>query len=164
MRRSVCRVNSRSLIKKRCASPPTSRFGLSTSKDGYICGQTQMRTLPGGGSRGSGRGNNEIEHTQVVKGGRGQRPCLGRSRRLRTPAFDAGSDRRDTRGCSERQSPGFDRELAEVRTLRPRRLTRRQTGKLPRSQPQGVLPRRRPTSRASTMPTTTIYEGRSALR
>ena len=76
------------------------------------------------------------------------------------PALVAASHRRVTRGRRERQSPGFEKELAKVRTLHTRRLTRhpldtRRTftsqrlglGRLQtRSRKEPALPRR-PTSR-----------------
>ena len=73
----------------------------STSRPGWttcknICGQAKMCTLFG-----------------------------RRNRRLRAPILDAGSDRRNARGCNERQSPEFYRVLANSRTLRPRRPTKR---------------------------------------
>ena len=49
LQRSFCRVGSRSLFKKRCASLPTYRPGWSTCKVGYICERTQTRALSGGG-------------------------------------------------------------------------------------------------------------------
>ena len=62
------------------------------SKNGYICRQTQMCTLPGGGSRGrSGLGNNEIGvlpgcQRRRIRRGRApaaRQPCSGRNQSLR---------------------------------------------------------------------------------
>ena len=125
--------NSRSLIKGRCVSSSTSRPGWRTCQDAHICGQPQMRALLGRESRGgSGHGNNELgvlPACQRRRIRRGRAPAAQqrrprRNRRLRAPALDAGSDRRETRGCNERQSPGCDRELAKSSDSPLRRLTR----------------------------------------
>ena len=48
MQRSLCHVNSRSLIKKRCACPPTSRPCRSTGEVNHSSGQVQILTLTRG--------------------------------------------------------------------------------------------------------------------
>ena len=168
LQRSFCRVGSRSLFKKRCASLPISRLGWSTRKVGYICGRTQKRTLSGGGIRsGSRRGNNEI----------GVHPSCQR-RRIRDGALGEIGDleRQPTMLCQvylilDAAPNGSRWDL--FGTLRPRRLTRRQLD-TSRSLTSLRLRRRgRParscresasgthcrgddeTSRTSTMPTTT---------
>ena len=124
MHRSFCRVNSRSQLldlvgvlarrrtsvdRRRCARSPEEEVrvdpGLATTRSEY----TQV--VNGGGSGGGGLRRLD-NHAQGEIGGLERHPSMlgqigGSSRLQRTT------------------SPGPDRDLAKVRTLRPRRLTRR---------------------------------------
>ena len=100
------------------------RVHLWTSADAHDPWKRKSRSIWSCQQREQSASRLSAAADQEVEGSGGSTAML-RAKSEGSSALDAVSDRRDTRGCNDRQSPGFDRELGKIRTLRPRRLTRR---------------------------------------